>query len=351
MSTLSKANIVNGNVVQAADVSQIIDALTYSGSYNVLINGTLGVGSNTVPASTQLYVNGNISGSSLRVSGDITGGNVIAGTVQGTIYSTDDLHLTRTTQAGYILRPTAPFDNLVLSCEGGLPLSTCTVNATQAYFPGLITGSAIKITNYITASNIGPYSVATVNLPYDGTKVLYGDGSWQTLSVTGFTPLTTYNPFTQSYYVASASFDSRINGIVIPTQDRILSGNTSVVVSGTNVTVSGSSIGTTLLAVSGSITSLSTITANAFIQNSLRALKENIEPFEGNAVELIDTVNIVTYTYKGKPNDYKVGFIADDTHEVFATKKHDALDTGNTIAMLLKAVQELNKRIKILESK
>jgi hypothetical protein len=41
--TLSKTNIVNGNIVQAADVSQSIDALTGTAAYDITISGSLTV--------------------------------------------------------------------------------------------------------------------------------------------------------------------------------------------------------------------------------------------------------------------------------------------------------------------
>jgi hypothetical protein len=352
MSTLSKSNIITGNVVQAADVSQIVNALTCTGSYDVSIGGTLGVGSATIPSGTKLFVQGYISGSALGVSGDVVAvGSVYANSVYADIDAVRDIHLSRIDQStGYILRPNVnTFKNLELACEGAYPLDRCRINALQAHFPYMITGSSINITGAVTASNIG--SITSVSLPNDSSKVLYGDGTWQTLSVTGYTPLTTYNTFTQSYYVASASFDSRINGITILTQDKILSGNTSVVVSGTNVTVSGSSASTTQFIVTGSASLTGTVTSAGFVQNSSRTLKDNIQPFTGNATDLIDSITVVTYNYKSNPDVEKVGFIAEDTNEVFSTKDKNVLDTGNTIGVLLKSIQELNERIKILESK
>lgn len=82
---------------------------------------------------------------------------------------------------------------------------------------------------------------------------------------------------------------------------------------------------------------------------SSRAYKENITPFTESAVDLINTVDIVNYTYKAdEEHNHKIGFIADDTHEYFATKAHNIMDQSNCIGLLLKAVQELSAENKIL---
>lgn len=83
---------------------------------------------------------------------------------------------------------------------------------------------------------------------------------------------------------------------------------------------------------------------------SLRKLKENIVDFNEDAVDLINSIDIVSYNYKSDDEkNYKIGFIADDTHEYFATKNHNIMDQSNCIGLLLKAVQELsaeNERLK-----
>lgn len=75
---------------------------------------------------------------------------------------------------------------------------------------------------------------------------------------------------------------------------------------------------------------------------SLRKLKENITPFEESALDLIKDIDIVNFNYISDPEkNRKVGFIADDTNELFATKNHNIMDQANCIGLLLKAVQEL----------
>lgn len=92
--------------------------------------------------------------------------------------------------------------------------------------------------------------------------------------------------------------------------------------------------------------------SGGFIGGSARELKKNIKPYKENAIDKINDIDIVSFNLKDDKNkDFKVGFIADDTDELFATSEHNAIDYNNCIGMLLKAVQELSAKIKKLESK
>ena len=83
---------------------------------------------------------------------------------------------------------------------------------------------------------------------------------------------------------------------------------------------------------------------------SLRSLKENITPFRKSAVKLINDVKVVNYNYIADvEKNPKVGFIADDTDELFSTKNHNIMDQSNCIGILLKAVQELSNEVKKLK--
>ena len=84
---------------------------------------------------------------------------------------------------------------------------------------------------------------------------------------------------------------------------------------------------------------------------SAKNKKENIHPYTDNATNLIKNIKIVDFNYKDdKEKNYKIGFIADDTHEIFSSKNHNIMDGYNCIGMLLKSVQELDARIKELEN-
>ena len=356
MSILSKSNIVTGNTVQPTDVSQIVDALTASGSYNLYVSGSVGIGvttgSGTIPTSASLYVNGNISGSgNITISGIITASSVSANAIYGSLYATGDVHVTRVDQAyGYILRPNVNgFKNVQFAVEGGGTLDNLYVNSNLSTFTGKISGSSLQLLGAITASNIG--TIAAVNLNSNASQYLNGAGTFTTLTVTGFTPTSSFNTFTASYYTDSASFNSRINGITIPSQTQIVSGSTYAYVTGTSVIVSGSNAGTTQFIVTGSQYTTGTITSTGFIQASARSVKDNILPFTGSALSLIKDIDVVSYVYKHKPEEPKIGFIADDTNEIFSTKAQNVMDQGNVIGVLIKAVQELQEEIEILKNK
>jgi len=349
MAQLSKANIITGNIVQPADVTQLVDALTASGSYNLLISGSLGIGIKTTsPAS--LYVSGSISGSgNITVGGNVTAATITGTNVYGIINASQDLHLTRTDTAyAYILRPNVTgFKNLQFAVEGGGLLDNLYVNSSFSTFTGTIYGPTLWLTGAVTASNIG--TVSSLNLNGQVGTLLNGNGGWTAINTNIFTTTGSFNTFTSSYYVASASFDSRINNLPAPNYSFITTGSTYCFVSGSSVIVSGSNPSTTQFIVTGSQSTTGTITSAGFIQSSLRSLKDNIVPFTGSALDLIKTVEVVAYTYKSDPGTQKVGFIADDTNEVFSTKNHNVMDTGNTVGIMLKAIQELQSQIEELK--
>jgi len=105
------------------------------------------------------------------------------------------------------------------------------------------------------------------------------------------------------------------------------------------------------LARNGALTVNNTVTSTGFYQSSLRSLKKNIRPFIKSALEILNGVDVMTYKYKNDlDNNQQVGIIADDTHELIAGKNHDHFDQGNTVGLLIKAVQELSSKCTRLES-
>ena len=94
------------------------------------------------------------------------------------------------------------------------------------------------------------------------------------------------------------------------------------------------------------------VTAQSFEATSSRKFKENIQPAEINATELIDQIDVVNFNFiRDKNKDPKIGFIAEDTPSIFSTPRKNAMDVQNCIGILLKANQELSTRIKELEKK
>jgi len=93
------------------------------------------------------------------------------------------------------------------------------------------------------------------------------------------------------------------------------------------------------------------LVATGFYQASSRSLKTNISPFTKSALDIIRDVTVVSFNYKTDIINKHVGFIAEDTPEELSTRNKNVMDSNNTIGVLLKAVQELEARIKQLESK
>lgn len=94
------------------------------------------------------------------------------------------------------------------------------------------------------------------------------------------------------------------------------------------------------------------IQCGGFYVSSLRSLKENIEPTKVKATDLINSQEIVDFNYKAdKDKVHKIGLIADDSDPLFLDKKGETVDLYNTCGILMKAVQELSKRVEELEQK
>jgi len=102
---------------------------------------------------------------------------------------------------------------------------------------------------------------------------------------------------------------------------------------------------------SGDTYTTGTQKAQEFYAFSARAKKKNIKPTKHNAVEEINKIKIVDFNFKTDTDNSnpKVGFIADDTDEVFSSKTKDKMDLYNCVGMLLKAVQELSEENKELK--
>jgi hypothetical protein len=119
-------------------------------------------------------------------------------------------------------------------------------------------------------------------------------------------------------------------------------------VAGTNISVSAAT-GAVTINVVNAPTFSGNATAAGFFQSSRRALKTGIIPFTKDALDIIKRTDIVEFFYLSDLGNKHIGFIADDTPEELATKNHDTMDTNSTVAVLLKAVQQLEARVVELE--
>lgn len=106
------------------------------------------------------------------------------------------------------------------------------------------------------------------------------------------------------------------------------------------------------LDVTGNITTAGSITAAGGGFNSLRTLKKDISDFTGDALKLIDSLKIYNFKYKSNDKDDFIGMIIDEKNEVpkeLLMKNGTAINTYNTIALLIKSIQQLNERLEKLE--
>ena len=92
-------------------------------------------------------------------------------------------------------------------------------------------------------------------------------------------------------------------------------------------------------------------TQNLYNTSTIEA-KDVIGPTTINAVDLINEVEVVDFTFKDDPEkNIKTGFIAENTNPILSSKDQDKMDIYNVCGVLLKAVQELDARVRELESK
>jgi hypothetical protein len=92
--------------------------------------------------------------------------------------------------------------------------------------------------------------------------------------------------------------------------------------------------------------------APGFYQDSLRALKKDINPFNSSAIDIINSAEVVTFKYKeDKEEAVHIGIIADDAPNEMTGLYHNVMDTNSCVGLLLKAVQELSKDIRDLRKR
>ena len=152
-------------------------------------------------------------------------------------------------------------------------------------------------------------------------KQLYDDSIWNAASI--------------SY--SGSTLTLTINGI---------SKTTTLYNAGTNIAISGNQI-----SVVSAPTFAGSVTATAFYESSLRELKENIQHFEKSGLELVNSLEIVTFDKKDGSVKDKIGIIADDSPEEFLSDELNAVDLYKTVFIQAKAIQELNAKNLELEER
>ena len=105
---------------------------------------------------------------------------------------------------------------------------------------------------------------------------------------------------------------------------------------------------------SGSWFSYGSIGSAYFFGTSTREVKKNIQPFTKSGLDLIKKTEIVSYKYEAETHYTdltKIGFIAEETPEEMSSKDHDQMVINSTICVAMKAIQELDEKIKNLQNK
>ena len=361
MALLDKSNMITGHIIPASDVYQIVNAFTFSGSYDLLISGSVSVGTGSIRSDAKFYILQN-----LRVDGGITGSVTGSFTGDGTniinvqtasyaISSSKSVSSSFSVTAAYALNA----DNSGVSVarydadSQSFNSQISNVYASESNYTLLTTFNSFSSSYHVVSGNIytdintlqSDVSTNTTNIATNTTTIanVYASESKYTLTSSFQSFSASIKSFTSSYYTDSASFDSRLDAI---DPSKIISGSTTVTAypNGRVIVSSGSNNQQVQFIVSGSGSFTGTVQAISYYQNSLKALKTDILPFSSSAVELIDQVNVVSYFFKNDQSRFKIGFIADDTHEYLSTKDHNVLDATNCIGLLLKAVQELHKQ-------
>jgi uncharacterized small protein (DUF1192 family) len=90
--------------------------------------------------------------------------------------------------------------------------------------------------------------------------------------------------------------------------------------------------------------------ATGFYQNSLRSLKKDIQPFNAAALNILSKAQVRSFVYKAdSANTKHIGFVADELPDEMAAPKRDGVDEANTVALLVKALQEMNAKVEMLQ--
>ena len=105
----------------------------------------------------------------------------------------------------------------------------------------------------------------------------------------------------------------------------------------------------TVQTITGVKTFSGALTAQSFLESSLRSVKKNIELFKKSGTQLVNELKIVTFDRNDNLIKNKIGIIADDSPKEFLSETKDSVDLYKTTFIQAKAIQELieeNKKLK-----
>ena len=84
---------------------------------------------------------------------------------------------------------------------------------------------------------------------------------------------------------------------------------------------------------------------------SSRELKQNIRPLsDEEALKAFEQLRPVTYAYKANPDEFRVGFIAEDVPDLVANNNRKSLSAMDMVALLAKVVQIKDVKIEKIEA-
>ena len=111
---------------------------------------------------------------------------------------------------------------------------------------------------------------------------------------------------------------------------------------------SSNAFATAALSVTGTINATSTITGSEVYRGSSRALKNNIDDFDFDALGFLSDVDIMRYNLKSN-GSFGIGFIAEQTHPWLSGIDQKSHNFGNHLGLLTKAIQQEDQKVEELK--
>lgn len=197
--TLSKLNIVTGNVIQALDVYQIVDALTYQKAYDLYVSGSISVGSGSIPPGLKMYISGNfkVDGATYVQASDSKTGNILYyDTASGLLsYGNEISYVNTQSYNQFVANYTAfssSYSSDSASFDSRIASQSVIVSASVQYtgrspatrqVGGINVGDDLTVysLNTLLQQIVAPYTAPTISLvslsptnsPYNQTNVTY----------------------------------------------------------------------------------------------------------------------------------------------------------------------------------
>jgi len=314
---LEVTNTITGNAATATTLASI--ATTFSGTYPMVVNV-----SGTLYSHTNITYNG--TSGVLSITGLSLNSTAITSTGTQLNYLSAATGTTGTTSTNVVFStsPALTTPTIVTSIVGGATFAAFNTTTTTLSFGGAATSmtignSAAALThNYSTGATTNGVTKA-INI---GTEGLSG-------SITTINIGSAVSGATGSLYINSRTIYIPYVGSVI----NWAAGDLTLTQAANRLTLAGGDL-----------------YVPALYTTSSREHKENIKEAKENALDIISKVKIVDFNFKKDASKKdRIGFIAEDTNTLLTGIENKNLDVSNTIGLLLKAAQELMKRIENLE--